>query len=446
MRRNATVTLALVAAGLIGSACTAGGGAASTAPSTLDTSASHEPVTITMWSEWTDPRQTEQFESIFDGFTAQYPWITVKDVPGQDDDKILSAISGGNPPDAVLSFGLDNVAKFCESGAWVDLTPYIEQDQLDLGQFPPAVFKYTKYAGSQCAFPFLTDAYGLYYNKDMLAAKGFTDPPKTMTELTEMAKALTEFNADGSIKVAGLVPWVGYYETNPVTYGVPWNAQFYDETNTKSALATDPQWAKYLTWQKDLVDFYGADNLNQFVAGQGDEFSSAQDFETGRIAMNMDGEWRVAFIDDEAPDLNYGTAPFPVPDDQADKYGRGYLSGTIIGIAATSQKQNAAWELTKYLTTDTAAVVSFANAIKNVPSTFDALNSPQLETTPQFKTFLDISANPNSNTTPATSNGGAFQLTLQDVGYLNEAGKISNLPAALAKADQQIDKDIEKVK
>jgi hypothetical protein len=29
-------------------------------------------------------------------------------------------------------------------------------------------------------------------------------------------KKLTVFNADGSIKVAGFVPWMGY-ETNPVT-------------------------------------------------------------------------------------------------------------------------------------------------------------------------------------------------------------------------------------
>ncbi len=74
-----------------------------------------------------------------------------------------------------------------------------------------------------------------------------------------------------------------------------------------------------------------------------------------------------------------GVAPFPVPDDQADTYGKGYLSGTIIGIASTSEKQNAAWELVKYMTTDTDAVVSFANAIHNVPSTLAALKSPDLD-------------------------------------------------------------------
>ena len=34
-----------------------------------------------------------------------------------------------------------------------------------------------------------------------------------------------------------------------------------------------------------------------------------QDFMTGRVAMNLDGEWRTAFIDQYEPNLNYGTAP-----------------------------------------------------------------------------------------------------------------------------------------
>jgi multiple sugar transport system substrate-binding protein len=90
--------------------------------------------------------------------------------------------------------------------------------------------------------------------------------------------------------------------------------------------------------------------------------------------------------------------------------------------------------------------VSFSNAIKNVPSTFDALKSPKLEVDERFKTFIDIAQHPESNSSPATANGGAFQLTLQDVGYANEAGKVPDVRAALVKADQQIDTDIAKVK
>ena len=135
-------------------------------------------------------------------------------------------------------------------------------------------------------------------------------------------------------------------------------------------------------------------------------------------------------------------APFPVPDDQADSYGKGYITGTIVGIASTSQKQNAAWEFVKYLTTDTEAVVDFANAIHNVPSTLAALESPDLSQDPAIQTFIGIAPNPGSNTTPASPNGGAYQLTLQDLGYAYESGKETDLQAGLDEAAEQIDTDI----
>ncbi len=58
----------------------------------------------------------------------------------------------------MLSFTLDSVGQFCASGAWQDLNPYIEQSGFDVSQFPPSVEAYTSFAGSRCAFPFLTDA------------------------------------------------------------------------------------------------------------------------------------------------------------------------------------------------------------------------------------------------------------------------------------------------
>ena len=133
-------------------------------------------------------------------------------------------------------------------------------------------------------------------------------------------------------------------------------------------------------------------------------------------------------------------------DDEVDEYGKGFLSGTVIGIAPRSEKQNAAWELVKYLTTDTGAVVSFANAIHNVPSTFEALKSPDLKVDAGFKTFLDIAQHPDSNTPPASVNGSTYQTTLQDFGYQYESGKVKDLKAGLEKTAQQIDTDIEQAK
>jgi multiple sugar transport system substrate-binding protein len=439
MRRSRWVlALALVAVVVVAVACTPK--SEDQAATTIDPSASHAPVTIEIWSGWSADREVRQFNAIFDDFTAKYPWITVKSTTGIGDQKIVQAINSGTAPDAVLSFGLDSVGKFCESGAWQDLNPYIEQNNFDVSVFPDSIAKYTSLNGKRCAFPFLTDVYGLYYNQDMFDAAGITEPPKTISEMVQDAKDLTVFNDDGSIKVAGLVPWSGYYETNPVTMSVPANCAFYKDEGASSNFA-DPCWSDILGWQKELVDFYGAGNLADFVAGQGDEFGSKQDFQVGRTAMNIDGEWRTAFIADGAPDLNYGTAPMPVPDDAADTYGIGQVGGTIIGIPKGSPNPAEAWLLVSWMATDTKTLVYMANNVRNVPTTFDSLASPDLDVTPQFQTFLDIFSNPASHYKETTAIGDGDQAVIASVFEDWQAGKIddADLQGRLDSAAQEVD-------
>jgi len=175
------------------------------------------------------------------------------------------------------------------------------------------------------------------------------------------------------------------------------------------------------------------------VAGSGEEFSSSQDFETGRIAMNMDGEWRTAFIGREAPKLNYGTAPFPVPDDQSDRYGVGQIGGTIIGIPKRSEHSAEAWLLVSYLATTTDALVHMANKVGNVPTTYDALASTALQLPPQFQTFLDIFKNPGSYYKGSTPIGAADQNTFALFLEKWQTGKVADLQAGLDGCAKEID-------
>lgn len=427
---------ALAVFALIAGACTAGGEDEESPPPTVNPSVSQEPVTIEIWGAWTG-RELKQFNQIFDDFTAEYPWITVNSVGGVGDQKIIQAINSGTPPDAVLSFGLDNVGKFCESGAWQDLTPFIEQSGFDTSQFPESIAQYTSYVGSRCAFPFLTDAYGLYYNVDLFEEAGLDGPPTTTSELVDYAKELTVFNADGSIERAGFVPWQGYYETNALTLSVPFGCPWYNEDGTESAF-TDPCWIDLMNWQKELVDFYGQEELQEFIAGQGNEWTAENDFQTGRVAMNLDGEWRTAFIADDNPDLNYMTAPMPVPDDKADTYGVGQVGGTIIGIPRGSAHPAEAWLLVSWMATDTDTLVYMANIVRNVPTTFAALESPNLDVTPQFQTFLDMFANPASHYKPTTAIGDGDQAAIGAVLEDWQVGKVDDPQAALEQAAEEV--------
>jgi len=424
--------------------CTAGGG--SSTPATINPSTSHEPVQLEIWGAWTG-RELRQFNQIFDGFTKQYPWITVKSVGGVGDQKIIAGINSGTPPDVVLSFTPDNVGQFCASDAWQDLTPYMQQTNFDLTQIPKSALAYTSFGGSQCALPFLTDTYGLYYNTDMFKQAGISDAPKTLSELEADAKKLTQFNSDGSIKVAGFVPWFGYYEFSPLNLSIMFNAPWYNADGTKSAVATDPKWKEMFEWQKSFIaDVYGggdfqtgASRLQRFVAGAGNEFSTAHDMYTGRIAMNLDGEWRTAFIADEKPNLPYATAPFPVPDDQASNYGMGPEFGTIIGMPRGSPHPAEAWLLLQYMSTDTATLVYMANNVRNVPTTLASIGDPNLDVTPQFQTFLDVFKNPLSHDKPATPIGSADQDLVSSFADKWQAGSDTDLTGGLQQAAQQID-------
>jgi multiple sugar transport system substrate-binding protein len=434
-----TIVLALAV-----TACTAGGN--SSTPATINPSESHAPVTLEIWGAWSG-RELRQFNQIFDGFTAQYPWITVNSTGSVGDQKIVAGINSGTPPDVVLSFTPDRVGAFCATGGWQDLTPYMDQTNFDLSQIPAGALAFTSFGGSQCALPFLTDTYGLYYNIDMLDKAGISDPPKTLSELQADAKKLTVINSSGDIEVAGFVPWFGYYEFSPLNLSIMFDAPWYNEDGTQSAVGQDPAWQAMFEWQKQFIaDVYGdgdfatgADRLQRFVAGAGDEFSTAHDMYTGRIAMNLDGEWRTAFIADEKPDLNYGTAPLPTPDDLAANYGMGPMYGTIIGMPKGSPHPAEAWLLLQYMATDTATLVYMANNVRNVPTTLASLESPDLDVTPQFQTFLDIFQNPLSHDKEPTAIGSADQDTVSSFAEKWQTGAETDLDAGLQQAATSID-------
>jgi multiple sugar transport system substrate-binding protein len=397
---------------------------------------------LTFWTGFTD-RELGVMKDVIADFEKTHPDIHVKVVGGISDDKIVAAIRGGNAPDVAHSFDAGAyTGAYCSNGAWIDLADYMNQDGLSDDVFPEVPRQYSQFEGTRCALPMLADVYGLYYNKDLFAKAGLDGPPQTVSQLMDYAKKLTERNPDGSLKVVGLDPFDGFYENIAAHWAPQWGVDWVDESG-KSNLAAQPGWADMLRWQKELIDWYGYDNLVRWQASAGDEFSAQHAFERGKLAMNLDGEWRVAFIGAEHPELNFGTAPLPVDDAQPDLYGSGYTSGSIIGIPKTSGHKDEAWQLLKYLATDTGALVKMTNGIRNVPTTTAALESPDVKPDEAFNIFLDIFGNPNTRTTPITLVGSANQDLVDAFVTKYQAGKVDDLEGGLADLDQQIDAQLE---
>jgi multiple sugar transport system substrate-binding protein len=439
MKRVAT-TVALIAV-LVLAAGIAGLAKSSASPSGKAKSGATK---LTIWVGWSAGHELKEFKKVVAEYDQKRADVDVNVVGGINDDKIIAALRAGNAPDVVSSFQSLNVGIYCPSGDWIDLTPYLNKDHINVNIFPASSRYYTQYKGKRCALPLLADSYGFYYNKTLFKQAGLTRPPTTFSELTAYAKKLTQRNSNGSLKVVGYDPNPLFYHGGAgiSTYGTLVGATYFDK-NGKSNLSRDPGWTRLLKWQKSLIDYYGYDKLVRWQTGAGDEFSASHAFENGKLAMMLDGEWRVAFIKNEHPELNYGTAPMPVDDAQPGLYGGGYVNGTIIGIPKGGKHEAQAWDLVKYLTTNDHALAKFSNGIRNVPSTVSSSKSSELIPDKHFNTFLKIFTNPHSTTVPITPIGADHLQTFTNFIAKWYAGKVGDLQAGLKSVDKSIDAKIE---
>ena len=392
--------------------------------------------TITLWMGYSGQELAVINEVVADFETRQLA-IKVDVVGGIHDDRIIAALRDGDAPNVVSSFESGNFGTYASAGGLVDLEPYLERDMIDEDIFTTATRSYTRHAGRRWALPMLADAYGLYYNRQMFGAAGLSGPPRTMSELTAAAKRLTKRRPDGSLAVVGFNPLFGFYENAVSHFGHQFGARWLNEAG-ESCLATDPGWARMLRWQRELIEWYGYEDLVRFGGEVGEEFSNDNAFEQGRLAMSLDGEWRIAFIAKNGSSVDYGAAPLPVDDPHPELYGSGFINGTIIGIPASASQRDEAWELIKYLTTNDAALVKLANGLRNIPSTYRALRSPDLLRDPNLSVFMEIFAHPKSSTPPITDAGTGYEDVLAAFATRWQAGEVHDLARGLRAVDREI--------
>ena len=275
---------------------------------------------------------------------------------------------------------------------------------MSINDFAPAAITYTNVSGKQCALPSLTDAFGLYYNKDMFAKAGIAGPPKTMDELMADAKKLTVRNPDGTIKVAGFVPLNQWEELGPGDLANAWGAKWFDSSG-KPQLAEDPGWASAFMWQRQLIDWYGYDNIIKFFAANtNNEFNPSNAFENGKVAMMFDGEWRTAFIKRDsirrsttAPRRSRPLPTIPRCTGRPASAGRSSASPR----ARSTPTRRGCWSSSSPPTPTTWCRWRTASATCRPRTASEA--SPDLTLPPQFETFLHVWANPKSAFAPPTA-------------------------------------------
>jgi ABC-type glycerol-3-phosphate transport system substrate-binding protein len=206
--------------------------------------------------------------------------------------------------------------------------------------------------------PSTADNRVLLYNKDILIRHGFTNavgeakPPATWEELETMAVKMTERDEKGGFKSMGFIPKHG--DSWLYMYGWQAGGQFMTPDGKRCTL-NHPRIEYALDWLTKLYDqLGGAENVETFEKSF--QQGALDPFITGKVAMKIDGVWRMADLAFYGRDLNLGAAPPPIPASElaAGKKPISWVGGFAYAIPSTAREKEGAWELIRFLASQRA--------------------------------------------------------------------------------------------
>lgn len=369
-----------------------------------------ETTTIQFWHTW-QGLEAEKFEAIIEAFAEVRPDIKVEVLGSTTEEKQLISMTSGDSFDVGLT--MDCIAnKWAATGALADMTPYIEANGTDTDNYIGSLMELGRIDDKQYGIPFTMDTYMLFYNKDILAEAGYTEPPKTWDEFLEMCEAVTQTDANGDYTRLGYVPNYPGVTVAAISYAC--GATLYDFENNK-VLANSSEMLRAMELKYSLYSgFYDTAKVQKFRSGFGQYQSAENPFFTGAMAFSIEGEWFPTFIAEYAPDLNWGVVELPV-DAGNEANSNAFLQCGMLVIPEASKNKEAAYAFVEWLTSDECQVEVCAQK-GNLPATHSGLENPALvEKNPSLKPFAVMANQENVLALPALPFMGEYQNELSAV-------------------------------
>lgn len=349
---------------------------------------------LRVWIQWGD--NPKQIQELFDKYTAE-TGIKVEVTAPIDDDKVLPGLTGSNPPDILVLSGGDLAKAFYKEGLVLELSDAIKAGNIDMDDMFEAPLSQCVQGDLIVCLPWGTDAYALFWNKDLFEAAGLDPerPPSTMEELVEYADKLTIVGANGKLQQVGFIPDHSWSHSD--LYVRNFGGFWYSDDGTQLTVNSQPM-IDAMTWQQQFYAKYGVENLQAFASGFGEYSSPDAAFYAGRVAMMVEGEWQVGpnFIPALKPELNYGVAAFPPPAAHPERAGTIVNQGTAVVIPSGVKDKDASAKLLAWMMSPAIVAEEFCfNA--NLPTSKKAAEDPCFKALgPKFQVFVDLMASPNA--------------------------------------------------
>ncbi len=341
-------------------------------------------VTIEYWQYFYDAR-VDAMNRLIQQFEGENPDIHVKhtNFPYADyRDKIAASVPAGVGPDvATLYYGW--MPLWVDSGYLVPLPEDEFPPSMIESEFSPLV-QAGKFEGKYWAIPTAVRTLSLFWNKDLFVAAGLDPevPPTTLDEFVDYAKKLTKLDANGDYEIMG--------------YAVQMDGQahhWYREILTRQfGQVPQSEDGRKIQWNASEGGYEAWEWLCQFETeyktGTNDLFDGATEaFYQGKLALHIDGSFRLGSLVVNAPDLNYGVAPMPIgPSGELTTFGSFWTHGLTNKAASDPKRLEAAIKFLKFITTDEAMAL-WVDKVGELPARLEAASDPDLLADPKLGAF-----------------------------------------------------------
>ncbi|MGC5173077.1 ABC transporter substrate-binding protein [Microbacterium sp. DT81.1] len=265
----------------------------------------------------------------------------------------------GTGPD-VFANVTSNYPDYATQGQLVDLTPLIEEDDVDLDAFIPVTLQNWEMDDKYWGLPKDIDAVGLAYDTAAVEAAGID--PATLNDLDwnasdggsfgELIKALA-VDADGNTGLdadfdKGNVTRYGLRASDPnsVTGHTGWgNFAISGGTELLSPNPFGEEWHFGDEAVIDSIAWFQQMQNDGYIqpASLNSSLSTAALFDAGTIALAVDGSWNAGLFSEGKADIAWSKLP------EGPNGLRSYTNSLADSINANSKHPDEAWEWVKYL-------------------------------------------------------------------------------------------------